>query len=84
MKDPNHELESAKFFIKYQSSIGINLHLQALERIVDKYNDGSISAEAADKQIRAVHDIRAKFDDIKSSSYVNVSIEHLEMLYLEY
>ena len=84
MKDPNYELESAKFYQKYISSIRSKLHLQALERIVAKYNDGSISAEVADKQIRAVHHIRMKYDDVKSASYVSISVEHLELLYLEY
>ena len=61
MKDPNNELESAKFFQRYLTSIGSKLHLQALERIVAKYNNGSISSEVADKQIRAIHNLRMQY-----------------------
>ena len=84
MKDPNNELESARFYQKYISSYNNKLHFQALERIVAKYNDGSISAEVADKQIRSINDIRNKYEDVKSESYASISTEHLEMLYLEY
>lgn len=84
MKDPNFELESAKFFLKYQTSRSSRLHFQALERIVSKYNSGSISAKVADKKIKAINDIRNKHDDIKSLHYIPISIKKLEVLYLAY
>ena len=84
MKDPNYELESARINQKYISSFNSKLHFQALERIVAKYNDGSISAEIAHTQIRAINDIRNKYDDVTSEIYASISSEHLELLYLEY
>ena len=84
MKDPNYELESARINQKYISSFNSKLHFQALERIVAKYNDGSISAEIAHTQIRAIHDIRNKYDDTTSEFHTSISNEHLELLYLEY
>lgn len=84
IKNPNHELESAKFLLKYQTSSSSKLHYQALERIVNKYNSGSISAKVADKKIKAINEIRQKHDDIKSVQYMPISIQKLEVLYLAY
>lgn len=84
MNDPNHQLESAKFFLKYQSSSSSKLHYQALERIVGKYNSGSISEKVAEKKIKAINEIRNKYDDIKSVRYIPISIQKLEVLYLAY
>ena len=81
MKDPNHELESAISMRKYQSSFSSELHFQALEKIVNKYNDGLISVKVANKKIDSINDIRKKFTDIKSIRYVPISIQKLEALY---
>ena len=84
IKNPNHELESARFLLKYQTSSSSKLHYQALERIVKKYNGGSISANVADKKIKAINEIRQKHDDIKSVRYIPISIQKLEVLYIAY
>lgn len=84
MKDPNHELASAKFLLKYQTSYSSKLHFQALERIVNKYNSGSLSKEEANDRMKAINAIRKDHDDIKSERYIPVSIQKLEVLYLAY
>ena len=84
MKDPNHELESAKSMRKYLTSRSSDLHYKALERIVSKYNNGSISMEEANKKINEINEIRKKHLDIKSVNFVPVSVQKLEELYLAY
>lgn len=84
MKNPNHEFESASFMLKYQTSLNSRLHFQALERIVNKYNSGTMSAEVADKKINTINDLRMKYDDVKSLRYIPMSIQKLEMLYDSY
>lgn len=84
MRNPNYELDSARFMLKYLTSRSNLLHMQALERIVKKFNCGSISAEEADKRINAIHTIRMKYEDIKSVQYTPTSMDQLEKLYLEF
>ena len=84
MKDPNHELESAKSMRKYLTSSSSELHYKALERIVSKYNNGSISVEEANKKINEINEIRKKHLDIKSVNFVPISVQKLEVLYLAY
>ncbi len=84
MKDPNHELESAKSMRKYLTSRSSELHYKALERIVSKYNNGSISVEEANKKINDINEIRKKYLDIKSVNFIPISVQKLEVLYLAY
>ena len=84
MKDPNHELESAKSMRKYLTSRSNELHYKALVRIVSKYNNGLISVEEANKKINDINEIRKKYLDIKSVNFVPISVQKLEVLYLAY
>lgn len=84
INDPNVELDAEKSMSKYQTSITNQLYIEALERIVNKFNCGCISAKVADKKIKAIKDIRMKYLDIKSVRYVPMSTDKLEMLYCAY
>ena len=82
MKNPNDELEAAKSMRKYQSDIPSKLHFEALERIVNRFNSGQISAIEADKQLSYINNIRNKHLDIKSERYAPTSVQKLESIYL--
>ena len=84
MKQPSDEFETAKSMRKYQTDIRSELHFQALERIVRKFNSGRISEVEADKQISYINDVRKKYLDIKSARYTPMSIQKLESIYLAF
>ena len=82
MKNPNDEFEAAKKKRTYLTDIGSELHYQALERIVKRFNSGRISEAEADKRISYINDVRNKYLDIKSERYTPMSIQKLESIYL--
>ena len=61
MRDPNQELESARSMRKYLSCRTSELHLEALERIVNKYNQGLISKDETSNLIDLINSIRNDF-----------------------
>lgn len=83
MKYSNHELESPSMS-KYLSSLSSELHYQALERVVNKYNDGLVTERAANKMIDSINDIRKKYTNLKSMHYLPIPTKKLEALYRAY
>lgn len=84
MRDPNQELKSARSMRKYLSCRASELHLEALERIVNKYNQGSISKEETSHLIDLINSIRNNFTNIKSKYYIPTSVKKLEEQYLAF
>ena len=84
MRDPNQELESARSMRKYLSCRASKLHLEALERIVNKYNQGMISKEETSNLIDLINSIRNDFTNIKSKYYIPTSVIKLEEQYLAF
>ena len=84
MKYPNHELESSTTISKYLSSLSSELHFQALERVVNKYNDGLVTEKAANKMIDSINDVRKKYTNLKSMHYAPIPTQKLEALYRRY
>ena len=81
MRNPNYELDSARIMRKYLSCRASELHLEALERVVKKYNQGSISREEASNLIDLINSIRNDFTNIKSKYYIPTSVNKLEDQY---
>lgn len=81
MRDPNQELESARSMRKYLSCHASKLHLEALERIVNKYNQGSISKKEASDLIDLIIKIRDDYTNVKSKYYIPTSVKKLEEQY---
>lgn len=84
MKYPNNELESSTSMSKYLSSLSSELHFQALERVVHKYNDGLVSEKAANKMIDSINDIKKNSTNLKSMHYLPMPTQKLEALYRAY
>ena len=84
MKYLNHELESSTRISKYLSSLSSELHFQALERVVNKYNDGLVTEKAANKMIDSINDVRKKYTNLKSMHYAPIPTQKLEALYRTY
>jgi len=84
MKYTNHELESSTSMSKYLSSLSSELHFQALERVVNKYNDGLVSEKVANKMIDSINDLRNKYTNLKSMHYAPMPTQKLEALYRAY
>ena len=84
MKYLNHELESSTRISKYLSSLSSELHFQALERVVNKYNDGLVTEKAANKMIDSINDVRKTYTNLKSMHYAPIRTQKLEALYRRY